>query len=114
MAASSPPTWHDPQVDLPAVVVVATHIAPAVPEVPAVCAQFSAITPEGRPVTRERRVVAGPAVLPAPRVITLDVPPITSNILAVLTYVPPVMAHTLIQLPAVLSTRAWDPQCHGH
>jgi hypothetical protein len=89
-------------------------MAPIVPECSAVCVALSAITPEGRPVTGERLVVAGPAVLPEPRVIMLHIPPITSNILALLTYLPPVMAHTLIHLPAVLSTRVRDPQCHGH
>src|SRR2546427_8151949 len=127
------------------------HIAPVVPEFPAVCTQWSAITPEGRPVMSESLVVAGPAVLPDPIVIMLDVLPITPNVLAilmalapdvpaispqvrtvamqglpirreslviagraVLAEVTPVMAHTLVQLPAVLSTRARDPQCHSH
>jgi hypothetical protein len=85
---------------------MAMHMAPIVPEFSVVCMSLSAVTPEGRPVTGESLVVASPTVLPAPRVIALHVPPITSNILAVLTYLPPVMAHTLIHLPAVLSARA--------
>jgi hypothetical protein len=64
---------------------MALHVAPIAPEGPAVCVQLNAITPEGRPITSEGLVVARPVVLPDPRVITLDVPPITSNILAVLT-----------------------------
>jgi len=122
-----------------------------VPEFSAVCTQLSAITPEGRPVMSESRVVAGPAVLPDPIVIMLDVLPITPNILAilmdlapdvpalnpqvrmvamqglpirreslviagraVLAEITPVMAHTLVHLPAVLRTSARDPQCHSH
>ena len=144
MAAPSPHVRHDFQGDLPAVIAVAIHIAPVVPEFLAVCAQLSAITPEGRPVTSESLVVAGPAVLPDPVVIMLDVPPITPNVLAilmdtapdvpaispqgrpigreslviagraVLAEVTPVMAHTLGHLPAILRTRARDPQCHSH
>jgi hypothetical protein len=57
---------------------------PVVPEFPAVCTQLSAITPEGRPVMSESLIVAGPAVLPDPIVIPLDIPPIPPNILAIL------------------------------
>jgi len=78
-------------------------MAPVVPECPTVCAQLRAITPEGRP-----------AVLPEPIVITLDVPPITPNVLAILMDLAPVMVPTLVHLPTVLSTRAREPQCHSH
>jgi hypothetical protein len=88
---------------------MAMHMAPIVPEFSVVCVSLSAITSEGRPVTGGRLVVAGPAVLPAPRVIMLPIPPITSNILALLTYILPGVAHTLIHLPAVLSARARGP-----
>src|SRR5439155_13356500 len=81
VAAPSPHVRHDSQGDLPAVTI---HIVPVAPEFPAVCAQLSAITPEGRPVMSESLIVAGPAVLPDPIVIPLDIPPITPNILAIL------------------------------
>src|SRR5262245_14652252 len=103
VAAPSSHVWHDLYGDLPAVIVVTMHMAPVVPECPAVCTQLRAITPEGRP-----------AVLPDPIVITLDVAPIAPNVLAILMDLAPVMTHALVHLPAVLSTRARDPQCHSH
>ena len=78
-------------------------MAPVVPECPAVCTQLRAMTPEGRP-----------AVLPEPIVITLDVPPITPNVLTILMDLAPVMVPTLVHLPAVLSPSARDPQCYSH
>jgi hypothetical protein len=124
----APRIWRAPQSDLPAIVAVATHMAPVVPEVPAVCVPCSTVTPEGGPVTMETLVVASSAVLPDPIAIMLDVPPITADILtvlpelvaitttilAVLAEVTPVVAHTLEHLSAVLSTRARDPECHSH
>ena len=135
MAASPPRVRHVLQGDLPALVVaVVTHIAPVVPERPAVGAQLSAITPEGSPVGSNSRLVSRPAVLP-------ELVPITSKVGAVLADIMPEvlatsrqsrtvalrghpvgrssvmvsrLAGTLVHLSDVLGARTGDPKGHSH
>jgi len=111
-----------------------THIAPVVPELPAVCAQLSAITLKGRPVGSNSRLVSCPAVLP-------ELVPITSEVGAVLADIVPEvpaisrqsrtvalrahpvgsasvvvsrLAGTLVHLSGVLGARPRDPKGHSH